>query len=61
MVTLIRNRSNLPSLETEGKLLKPIDKNRGSLWQEGLTPFERMHVHHTLASVRRYAHFVPFP
>lgn len=60
-LNLIRNQANVPFLETEGELEKPIDIKRKKEWWDGLKPYERMHVHHTLASVRRYTHFHPFP
>lgn len=64
MVSRVRNRGCLPYVETEGELTKPLVKARmlaaGRNWHNKLTPYDRMHNHHTLASVRRYAHFKPF-
>lgn len=64
MVTTVRNRECLPYLSSEGEFSKPIpvlgDFSKGAVWYDELTPYERMYAHHTLASVRRHAHFKPF-
>lgn len=57
----IKNESNIPHLENEGIFIKPIDIERKKAWDEGLEPYERMYIHHTLTSVRRNANFKPFP
>lgn len=67
MVTRVRNRGCFPYLSTEGEIIKPLptavsgqDRKDNGTWHEGLTVFERLYSYHTLASVRRYAHFKPF-
>lgn len=61
-VTRIRNTGFAPFLDTEGSFVKPLDCYKLKdvpRWYEGLSTFDRMHYHHTLASVRRNAHFIP--
>ncbi|KAK4874878.1 hypothetical protein RN001_014238 [Aquatica leii] len=63
MVKRVRNKFCLPNLDGEGVITKPIPPNiqRKSLpWYTGMCPFERVFAHHTLASLRRHAHFKPF-
>lgn len=65
MVKRIRNKSYMPYVSTEGVLAKPFPpvrtpSQKGVNWYSGLTSFERMFAHQTLASVRRYAYFKPF-
>lgn len=64
IVSRVRNRGCLPYLETEGEITKPLVQPRmlaaGREWHKKLTPYDRMHNHHTLASVRRYAYFRQF-
>lgn len=63
MVTRVRNRGCVPDISTEGIFVKPLSKEKfgSDDWYEGISPFERMHAHHTLASARRYACFKPYP
>ncbi|KAI4456092.1 hypothetical protein MML48_8g00020480 [Holotrichia oblita] len=67
MVTRVRNRGCFPYVSTEGQITKPLPtaahkkaKKENGVWHDDLTVFERLYSYHTLASVRRYAHFKPF-
>ncbi|KAG5894123.1 hypothetical protein JTB14_004061 [Gonioctena quinquepunctata] len=61
MVTRIRNRGCVPYLSSEGTFLRPICKEISikDVRCEGVSPFQRMHRHQTLASARRHALFKP--
>ncbi|KAJ8946866.1 hypothetical protein NQ318_006776 [Aromia moschata] len=65
MAAHIRNRGCVPFLGSEGVFEKPLTKlkvdDRREDWYAGLSPYQRLHMHHTLASARRYAYFKPFP
>ncbi|GJQ73313.1 hypothetical protein Trydic_g13684 [Trypoxylus dichotomus] len=67
MVTRVRNRGCFPYVSTEGEITKPLPvavsretRKESVIWHEGLSVFDRLYSYHTLASVRRYAHFKPF-
>ncbi|KAF7271718.1 uncharacterized protein LOC143194589 [Rhynchophorus ferrugineus] len=55
----IRNRGCVPYVEGEGMFLKPLTTKdfKDSCFDAASSPFERMYMHHTLASARRYAYF----
>ncbi|XP_050297266.1 uncharacterized protein LOC126736774 [Anthonomus grandis grandis] len=59
----IRNRGCVPYLDGEGVFVKPIttvEWTKDSCFDPKMSPFQRMYMHHTLASARRYAHFKNF-
>ncbi|XP_023015628.1 uncharacterized protein [Leptinotarsa decemlineata] len=62
MVTSIRNRGCVPYLDSEGIFLRPIsdEKYKKDVRCEAISPFQRMHRHHTLASARRHMLFKNF-
>ncbi|XP_018323904.1 uncharacterized protein LOC108736107 [Agrilus planipennis] len=59
----VRNDGCVPYLKSEGTFLKPIPTREGFVqgksWYTGLTPYERLFSHHTLASARQFGPFVP--
>ncbi|ENN71240.1 hypothetical protein YQE_12167, partial [Dendroctonus ponderosae] len=59
----IRNRGCVPYLDGEGVFLKPlitIESKKESCYDRKMSPFQRLYMHQTLASARRYAYFKPF-
>ncbi|KAJ8915973.1 hypothetical protein NQ315_016650 [Exocentrus adspersus] len=61
MITHIRNKGCVPDISSEGVFVKPLTKDRFKKddWFEGLSAGQRMYLHHTLASARRFAAFKP--
>ncbi|KAL1497694.1 hypothetical protein ABEB36_008612 [Hypothenemus hampei] len=60
---LVRNTACVPYLDSEGVFTKPLtstELEKDPCCERNLTPYERLYVHHTLASARKFAHFKPF-
>lgn len=59
----IRNRGCVPYIEGEGVFLRPltnIEYKKDTCFSPDGSPFQRLYMHQTLASARRYAHFKHF-
>ncbi|CAG9773850.1 unnamed protein product [Ceutorhynchus assimilis] len=59
----VRNMGCIPFLDEEGEFTKPIaivECRKDSCYDSAKSPSQRMYMHQTLASARRYVHFKPF-